>query len=119
MPYTDFPTGLRTYTVNEVDQFVMGMVGALANKNTMSYIIPSTAWTLQATGDLTGWYWADVVHGRTRSALVRVDCFTGADTVIHICAGTNDVQAIQSASTVRIWLQDEPQYDLFCLLLYA
>jgi len=119
MPYTDFPTGLRTYTVNEVDQFVMGMVAALSSKNAMTYIIRSTDWTLQATGDLTGWYWADVIHNRTRAAIVRVDCFTGADSLIHICAGINDVQAKQSTSTVRIWLQDEPQYDLFCLLVYA
>jgi hypothetical protein len=119
MPYTDFPTGLRTYTVNEVDQLVMGIVGALSSKNAMTYIILSTDWTLQSGGNQDGWYYADVIHGRTRAAIVRVDCLIGVDSYIHICAGINDVQAKQSTSTVRIWLQEEPQYDLFCLLVYA
>lgn len=112
--------GILHYTKAEIDQMSTGgYMAGLSQKNAVPVVILSTDWTLQSGGDLDGWYYADALHNRTNAALAVVSHFKGADEFIHVCAGINDVQKTQSSSTVRLWLQEAPSYDLLCLVVYC
>ena len=112
--------GVEYYTKAEIDQRdAGGYVASLANRNALSYVITAASWTAQVGGDLDGWSYADVVHNRTTAALAYVAAFRGADSRVYIVDGSNAIQDEQDNTTVRIWLQDAPSYDLLCLVVYA
>lgn len=120
MPFKVPVLNLWTYTKAEIDQMMTGGFGAsLANRNAMPIVVASGSWTLQSGGDQDGWYWADVTHGRATASIAYVACLKGADNLIFISDGINIVQREQSTTAIRIWLQDEPSYNLLCLVVYA
>lgn len=111
--------GILFYTKAEIDQQQTGGSGASVSKrNARAVVIPSTAWNLQSGGDLDGWSYADVIHGPP-VIFGYIAALKGADNLIHVCDGTNEVQTEQSSTTIRIWLRDAPSYSLLCLVVYA
>lgn len=113
--------GIQVYTKAETDQKELaGYAASIANRNAIPVVVAQTDWTQQpATHPQEGWYYADVIHGRTTSSIAYVAAAIGADDLIFINDGTNMINRRQSAGTVRIWLSEEPQYDLLCLVVYA
>lgn len=112
--------GIEYYTKAEVDQLTMaGYNASVATRSAVPVIIQSTDWTAQSGGDQDGWYYADVIHGINKSQIAVIVAMVGIDTLIHVCDGTNEVQRKQSNTTIRIWLYEQPAYDLLCLVLYA
>ncbi len=112
--------GVQYYTKAEIDQILTGgFVAALTNRNAMPLVVVPGDWNAQSGGDLDGWNYADLVHNRTTASLVVAVAFIGSDSYIHICDGSNDVQAVQNNTTLRLWLRDAPTYNLLCLLVYA
>ena len=112
--------GILYYTKAEIDQLMTGgFVASLANRNALPIVIQAGSWTQQSGGDQDGWYYADCVHGRTTPFAYIASVVGHDDTVIEIVDGTNFIQRIQSSSTIRLWLYEEPAYDLLCLVVYA
>jgi len=111
--------GIPYYTKAEIDQLVLGYVSALSFRNVLSYTIAADEWTQQSGGDLDGWWYADVDHGRNASAFAYVSAYKRESATIQICDGSNDVQEWQDTSTVRIWLRDAQYQDLLCLVVYG
>ena len=117
MPFKIF--GLWVYTKAEIDQIMTGGAGASVSKrNARAFNILPAAWNLQSGGDLDGWYYADAVHGPP-VVFGYIAAIKGADNLIFVSDGTNIVQTEQSSTTIRIWLRDQPTYNLLCLLVYA
>ena len=120
MPFNEFPSNLRCYTAKEIDQmFAGGAMTQLASRNAMSYLIASGSWTQEATGGhrALGWYYADITHGRTSAGIVTVIAFEGLDGWIYPVG--QSYQQKQDAETLRLWIPDEPAYDILALLVYA
>ena len=121
MPFTVYPSGIRCYSAAEIDQLELGgRMASIGNRNAIPITVGSGDWTLDVSGgDFDGWYYADVAHNRTNSPFAMIAAFIGVDDYIHICSGVNDFQQKQDSNTIRLWLKDEPSYDLLCLVVYA
>lgn len=114
---------LRPVDVASYDevQAISKKIAGKASKNPVAVTILSTAWTQETTSGhpFENGYYADATHGQSNARIACITAFLGASNEIHICDGTNEYQVIQSSTAVRIWLADEPQYNLLCLVCYA
>jgi len=112
--------GIQYYTKAEIDQLLTGgYVGSLANRNALPVVIEAGSWAQQSGGTQDGWYYADAVHGRTTPFAMIAAVIGHDDTVLEVTDGTNFIQRKQSSTTIRLWLFEEPAYDLLCLVVYA
>ena len=112
--------GIPHYTKAEIDQFFTGgYVGSLANRNALPISIQAGTWTQQSGGAQDGWYYADCSHGRN-TPFACIVAVTGSDApLIEVTDGTNFIQRVQSSTVIRLWIYEEPAYDLLCLVVYA
>ena len=111
--------GIPHYTKAEIDQLILGYVSALGFKNGMPYLIASGSWTQETTGGhrAENWYYVDIEHDRTSAAIVTVIGFEGLDGWVYPLG--QSYQQKQDADTLRLWIPDEPDYDILALLAYA
>jgi len=119
MPFIDYPSGLECYSRADIDQFFAGgAVTQISNRNAIPVKVASGSWTQETTAGhrAEDWYYADVAHGRG-AQIAYVEAMKGADAWILPMA--QSYQQEQDTNTVRIWIPQEPTYDVLCLVVYV